>query len=503
MTVSGTQLGLYSEIYKKYSMKIASFFLLTLLFLTNFTLAQNKVEQAITSFVAKSGMEHASISVEVFDLGSDKIVGNHNENNSLPTASTAKLFSTATALEILGADYQATTRVYIDGTVDEEGILQGNVWIRGGGDPSLGSKYFNTKGHELDFMLEWIEALKSKGIKKISGRVIGDGSAFGYEGAPDGWNWSDMGNYYGAGPSGLTIYDNLVRYKFDVPSKAGLSTTVKSISPYVPGLIYHNYVKSSTRKGDHAYLYGAPYSLDRFGSGTLPVGRKDFLVKGSLPDPEQQFAYEFSRLLRENDISVMEESSTVRKMEITPNYTNMTLILSYKGEKLSAIVKEINHRSVNLFAEHMISLIGYEKTGDGSLSSGLKVLENHWKSKIDISGLYITDGSGLSRSNAISANHFVQLLKAMNTSKVSEVYISSLPVAGVSGTLRNVCKGQAGDNRISAKSGSMTRIKSYAGYIDTTTGKRLAFAVIVNNYSCSYGALKSYIQSLLNQFSTY
>ena len=126
---------------------------------------------------------------------------------------------------------------------------------------------------------------------------MADASAFGYNGVPDGWNWVDLGNYYGAGPSGLSIYDNLVRYRFSVPSSSGQLVRVKSIEPKVPGLQFHNYILSSTRKGDNAYLYGAPYSLDRFGSGTLPLGSSNFLVKGSLPDPEMQFAHELCEAL--------------------------------------------------------------------------------------------------------------------------------------------------------------------------------------------------------------
>ena len=198
--------------------------------------------------------------------------------------------------------------------------------------------------------------------------------------------------------------------------------------------------------------------------------------------------------------------TTAREKEIksTPSdYEKRTLLIEWEGKELSRMIKETNYRSVNLFAEHMINLIGYEKTGDGSTTSGLRVLEQYWKNKINTSGLQINDGSGLSRTNAISANHFTQYLAYMSKSKYSSTFVASLPIAGVSGTLRNVCKGQAGQNRITAKSGSMTRIKSYAGYVTTSTDKKLAFAIIVNNNTCSYGALKSRIESLLNSMATY
>ena len=355
-------------------------------------------------------------------------------------------------------------------------------------------------------MQNWIDALKKIGITEVSGGVIADASEFGYEGAPDGWNWSDLGNYYGAGPSGLTIYDNLLRYTFTTPSTAGKSAKIKSIEPFVPNLVYHNYVKSSTRRGDNVYLYGGPFSLDRFGKGTLPVGQQSFLVKGSLPDPEMQFAYEFNTALTEAGISTYEIPGTARLKEImstSADYDKRTLVYTNSGKNLASLIKETNYRSVNLFAEHMVNLVGYNKTGNGSTSSGLAVLAKHWKSKFNTSGLQINDGSGLSRTNAISAFHFTHMLMAMSKSTYATEFKASLPVAGVSGTLRNVCKGQAGHNRISAKSGSMTRIKSYAGYASTTTNKNLAFAIIVNNHTCSSGELKARINILLNTIATY
>lgn len=481
-------------------MKIVSSLLLTLLLISNFAFGQQALTNAVSSFANGSGMEHASVSIAIYDLDAKKLVGSHNHNLTLPTASTAKMFSTATALEILGPDYRAETRLYIEGKI-EEGKLIGNIWIRGGGDPSLGSKYFNSPGHELDFMKPWIDSLKALGINSISGGVIGDGSEFGYEGAPDGWNWVDMGNYYGAGPSGLTIYDNLVRYTFTSGSTPGVTVKVKSIEPEVPGLIYHNYVKSSKRSGDHAYLYGAPYAFDRFGTGTIPINKSAFLVKGSLPDPELQCAYELTEILKKNGIEVIEAPQGCRSIEVfskQADYDKRLLIATHKGERLSAIVKETNHRSVNLYAEHMLNLIGYEKTGNGSTSSGIRVFDKHWNSKINTAGLHLNDGSGLSRSNAISANHFVQFLKVMDASAQKASFRKSLPVAGESGTMKYVCRNAAGHGRIAAKSGSMTRIRSYSGYADSKTGKRYAFAIIVNNYNGSSSSLKTKFQTLMN-----
>jgi len=151
----------------------------------------------------------------------------------------------------------------------------------------------------------------------------------------------------------------------------------------------------------------------------------------------------------------------------------------------------------------MINLIGYEKTGNGSTSSGLKVLDDYWAQKIKAKSLFVNDGSGLSRSNAISAEQFNLLMAYMNSSKYSKEFKKSLPVSGVSGTMVNICKGTVAHNRIQAKSGSMTRIKSYAGYINTTNGKQLAFSLIVNNATCSSASLTDKMELLFTKIATY
>lgn len=485
------------------SMKILSILLLSGIILTNSANCQNSIQSSINALVANNSFANASISFEVIDLETGKSVASYDANRSLPTASIAKLFSTATALEIAGPSYQAQTRLYIDGPVDSSGVLHGNVWIRGGGDPSLGSKYFFADNPKK-FLQDWQQALSARGIERIQGSVIADASDFGYEPIPDGWNWSDLGNYYGAGPSGLTIYDNLVEFDFKVPS-VGQTTQLNSVTPEVPGLVFHNYIVASSKQGDNSYLYGGPYNLDRYGTGTLPAGKSSFIVKGSLPDPELQCAHELASLLTNSDIVVVNGIQTKRQLKRSefPAYDKYELIHTTKGIKLLEIIRETNYRSINLFAEHMVSTSGFVKSGNGTYSDALAIVQNHWENRIESTGLYINDGSGLSRSNGFSAHHFTELLRYMSHSKYSNEYFSSLPVAGESGTLKSVCNGQAAEGRMHAKSGSMNRIRSYAGYIDSAKGKRYAFALITNNFNCSSSQAKHLMEKVFNAIANY
>ena len=244
--------------------------------------------------------------------------------------------------------------------------------------------------------------------------------------------------------------------------------------------------------------------MDRFATGTLPANQSSFIVKGSIPDPEFQFAYEFSKKIAESEIVLLGGLKTGRSMELNSSeeeYSSRTLVVTHHGISLIDIIKTTNHQSVNLFAEHMINLVGFKLTGHGTTSAGLLELEKHWSSRINMSGAHINDGSGLSRMNAISANNFVSLLKYMSESSNADEFIESLPIAGESGTLRSVCRNQTGHGRVIAKSGTMTRIKSYAGYINSLSGGRYAFALIVNNYSCSSSTMRKKMEVIFNKIA--
>jgi serine-type D-Ala-D-Ala carboxypeptidase/endopeptidase (penicillin-binding protein 4) len=464
---------------------------------------QNNVENAIQTFANNSYFQNASISFHAINLENHEVIASYNSNTSLPPASTIKLFSTATAFEILGPTYQPKTRIYYQGDISKEGILNGDLIVRGGGDPTLGSRFFNEDGNENNSLEKWVDSLLKMGVNSITGNIIADGSEFGYNATPDGWTWSDMGNYYGAGPSGIPIYDNMLKYYFKTSSSVGVPSHLTHTFPEVDNFRFHNYINSSKRSGDNSYIYGAPYSLDRFGTGTLPINRSVFMVKGSLPDPEKQFAFELLRTLNSKGIKVQGKAICQRENNEKTNYSNAKLILTHYGPSLQEIATLTNMKSINFFAEQILCLIGYEEKGDGSTETSISTLENFWKEKINIKGCHITDGSGLSRSNAVSASHFCELLSYMNKSKMAKSFYETLPISGESGTLSGVCRNQVGHGRVHAKSGTINRIKAYAGYVESKSGKKIAFALIINNFNCSSSYTVDQMEKVFNAMASY
>lgn len=487
-------------------MRILFLFLLFLSFSVFSQTDNTTLQDKLNAFCQSEGLENAAISFAAYDITKDSLLAQHNPNMAIPSASTTKLFTTAAALQLLGKNYRPKTEFYALGTIDSLGILHGNLIVRGLGDPTLGSHYFTNDENKNEFLEDWVKKIKEKGITKIDGRIIADGSAFGYEGAPDGWTWSDMGNYYGAGPSACALYDNMTHLYFSTPQALDSITQLDSMTPYIPNYILYNHVKTSNSQRDNSYIYGAPYSYQHFAIGTLPRGRSNFEVKASIPDPEELMSSVFSQALKKDSIPVLFPAEGWRQIrgnsDSTINYAKAQKLFTYKGETLKSIIDKTNLWSINLFAEQILCLIGYEKTGLGTTSNSVTYLNRYWENRLGTKQ-YQTDGCGLSRSNAFSANHFIYLLKYMHHSKYYKVFEGSLPVAGKSGTLRSVCYRQAAAGRIHAKSGTLTRVKAYAGYVHSKGGNLIAFSIIVNNDDLSNYRLIKKMEVLFNAMAQY
>jgi D-alanyl-D-alanine carboxypeptidase/D-alanyl-D-alanine-endopeptidase (penicillin-binding protein 4) len=484
----------------------------TLVFSVTFSVAQEEDELPKTSIQSSAvnlmkfkKLRHAAFSFYVKDMGSGAVIADYNGNMSIPSASTMKLVTTATAFQKLGRGYRFKTKIMYSGDLDSNGTLNGDIYLIGGGDPTLGSKYFTKHDEERDFLTAWADSLYAFGIRKVNGRVIADASIYSYNGVPSGWIWGDMGNYYGAGPSGLTIFDNLLTFHYKTGENAGDSTELTCITPHVPGIHVKNYVTSADSKKDNAYVYGAPWSYDWFVRGSIPKQKDDFKVKASMPDPELVAALELDYALEQADIDVAYAPRTMRELNKDEPFEKpaLTEILIHHSPYLSTIINVTNRRSINLFAEHILCQISVNQSGYGSTYNGALICMKYWSSKIGAAALNMTDGSGLSRSNSVSAKFLVDMLVYMNTTKSAGKLKESMALAGKRGTMSSMLRGTTGSGRVYGKSGTMTRTKSYAGYIDSKSGKKLAYAMIINNHHCSNTQIRKYFEQLMVKLSVY
>lgn len=476
------------------------------LFLFSFPLwiaAQFPLQAVLQQLVNDPQLVGTKWSVCAVDLTTGDTIAAYLPAQQLPGASITKLVSTAAALQTLGPNYQAQTKLYLDGQMKPNGVFDGDIWIVGGGDVALGSRYFNEPGRELDFLTEWVALIQKQGIQYITGQIIADASAFGYDKCPVGWEQVDMGNYYGCGSFGLNFYDNTLKLTFQTGAP-GTPIVLKSCYPNDPNYRLNIEAKAANVSSDQSFIHGEPYNFQRSIKGSLPANRAEYEVKGSMPDPEQLLALLFYQALQKQGVRVDGGSASLRLQSSlhAPSTENRVLLHAEVGQKLEDVVFWTNQRSVNMFAEGLLRQIGAERYGSGTYENGMRVLDSLFEDW-QLGPCGIVDGSGLSKVNRMSSAQFVKLLAQQAKAPHAATYFKSLPIAGQTGTVKNLCKGQSGEGKVHAKSGSINGIKAYAGYVDALNGHQIAFAIIANDYKLSGSAMAKKMEPFFNQLATY
>lgn len=448
-------------------------------------------------------MRGASFSLVVKDVQEGRTVNSYDTDRLQSPASVLKTVATATALEILGEDYRYPTTLEYDGIL-ENGTLEGNLYIKGSGDPSLGSSHFAPGQNK--FLSTWIAALQKAGIKHITGSVISDESIFDTEGVSIKWLREDMGNYYAPGSYGISIFDNMYKLSLQTGA-AGTRPVLKGTEPDIPFIRFKNYLKAAPVSSDSAYIIGAPLDDVRYLYGVLPANREAYVLKGDIPDPALYLARYLTDQLQQKGIRV-DGSPSCYRIEVEENRwkkgERKEIVTTY-SPTLREIASVCNHVSHNLYADALVKTVGlqYKPRRNEMISSfgrGVQVVKEYWEKKgLDVFPLRMNDGSGLAPADKVSAGFMGELLVYMATeSAVSDAFIASLPQAGIEGSVRNFLKGSKLQGKARLKSGGITGVRSYAGYI-TKDGKTYAVAVFSNNYSCPMSRMTRALEKLLLQ----
>lgn len=453
-----------------------------------FASAKNPVDE----FVESPLLRNANISLLVKDAATNQTLYQYRPNSCTTPASTMKLVTTATILELFGGDYRFETRLAVAGKITKDSVLEGNLIIHGGGDPTLGSE----KLGERNFLPKWVAAIRAAGIKRINGRIIADESNFEDQVINPKWTWEDMGNYYAPGIHGISYLDNTFRTVFR-SGKIGTTPEIIRYEPEIPGLLLENHLKSTSISYDDAYYFGAPNSNFRTIYGQIPAERAEFTVKGDIPKPALLLAQHLTTLLLENGVSVSEFPS----VETLPGVEG-TVIYKYYSPALREIITETNVKSNNHFAEYLFKQIGSRNVSVATTGNAISTIRSFWKSReLPVDQLFQHDGSGLSPCDAVSAAFYVDLLTYMrNTSKCATDFFNSLPVSGGRGTLSTVLVNTRLQGKVHAKSGTIESVKCYAGYVELKN-RTLVFAIMVNNPAGSTHDVVSKIEEFLLQIT--
>ena len=435
------------------------------------------LNEAIQTFKNDAVLKYGTSSVTVIDVESGKTIAGHNSKMGLTPASSMKVITTSAALHYLGRDFKFKTELQYDGNIDADGTLNGNLYIRGFGDPTLGSHQFKA-AEKLDVVIgKFAKAIQAAGIKKINGTIVGDASYFGTLVDGRKWLWEDIGNYYGAGAFGLCIQENMYFIDFQQVNTLRATPPIVKIRPHIPNLLMINEVKCDKKgTGDQAYIFGTPYSYTRFVRGTIPVGNKVFTVKGAIPDPPFFAAQYLMKFLEEENIETNKMATSFFEMQRTgiAKDVERKTIYTYESPSLHEIVKFTNEKSNNLYCEVMLRMIGKQEKGEGSAEAGLKAIyEFLEKGGMNTDGFFMLDGSGLSPMNSVSS---------YNLAKAMQIFLTDKKIANdLKKSIR--VSSRIGNGQLRAKTGSMERVRSYTGFATTKSGRLVSFSIIANNFT--------------------
>lgn len=433
------------------------------------TPVKEDIQAKVDALMSDPTFSQSVIGICARTAGGKEIVDINSGIMMLP-ASNMKLISTGAALHTLGGEWQFETSLGHDGTI-EDGALKGDLYIIGGGDPTIGSKDSIAVSLDRTFA-QWEAIIRAAGISRIEGRIVGDGRWFEGMAEEPTWLLNDAGTYYGAGTTGLMFYENMQSFSVSAGPSVGAPVNIKPYYPEVPWMEFR-YSCSTGREGtgDLLYMYASDLAPVAEIRGTFGLDRAAKRLDCANKFPEYTCAWYFANYLKKKGIECSKEAADMRMepLEDPADQEEVTIIGSTFSPSLARIAFETNHASNNLFAETLLRTLGKELCDNACYDSAYVALNDVLKSlEVDASfGARIQDGSGLSRQNYVSADFLCRFLEAMTHSPAFDDFIGSLPSPGGNGTMQYNMKSYSASmrNRIKVKSGSMNGVRCYSGYI--------------------------------------
>lgn len=466
-----------------------------------------EAQAAAESIASDPALSQAVISI-CARTGDGRVLVDIDADNMLIPASNMKLISTGAAIHRFGPEYRFETSIGYDGEITG-GVLDGNIYIIGGGDPTLGSKDSIATALERTFS-QWEAMIRKAGIRQIKGRIIGDGRFFEGMAEEPTWLWNDIGTYYGAGATGLMFYENMQSFSVSAGKAVGDPIKISPSYPEAPWMDFR-YACSTGEEGtgDMLYMYTSDLAPVAEIRGTFGVDRAAKRVDCSNKFPEYTCAHYFRNHLKNKGIQSEGAGDYRLDTEWKGNGPVSILGKTY-SPSLKRIIFETNHASNNLYAETLLRILGKKIQGSAEYEASYIALEGIMKDLgIDTSrGVDIQDGSGLSRQNYISSDFFCRFLEAMMHSPYFEDYVNSLPSPGSEGTLLYNMKSypEQTKERIKVKSGSMNGVRCYSGYIIPSEGTKeetIIFSMMVNNCTSPTWKVRPLLDKLMGTLASY
>lgn len=429
----------------------------------------------------------AQVAVKVASLDTGRTLFEENASKLMLPASNMKLYTVAAALDRLSPDFRFKTSVYAPAAPDATGTVRGDLVIYGRGDPTFaaslnGGDYFKA----IDTLAERIAA---SGLKRVEGDLVGDESFF--RGAPYGfgWEWADLTWYSGAEVSALTINDNALDLIIKPGANVGATCTITT-GPPTPLVTINNRTTTTGRgmRRDLSVYRGLGENVIEV-SGSLPLDDPGWTAGVAITRPALVFTYMLRAALAQRGVNITGRSRARDARERAPlslPAPTPVEIAKVESQPLSVIAAAALKPSQNLYTELILRALGNATSTDPKQTSeeaGIETVKTFLREAgVDARDAILTDGSGLSRRDLVTANATVQLLTYMSRHRYAAAFREALPVAGVDGTLKNRMKGTPAAGNVRAKTGTLSTVATLSGYVTSAAGERLVFSIMLNNY---------------------
>ena len=395
-------------------------------------------------------------------------------------ASNMKIVTLATAAEILGWDYRFTTTLEANAPV-ENGILRGDLFIRGTGDPTISRR----NGRAGSVLFEWIVGLRSAGINKVAGRIIGDDQAFDDERLGDGWSWDYLQYGYAAPVGALQFNENVAQLTIAPGASTGDPAAVKL--PAAAGLTVLNRTMTGPEGSTAAIDYRRRlYRPVLEVTGSVPAGGSTVERAIAVLNPTVHFAQSVKDALISAGIGV--EGDAVDRHDVASEVVEVTeprrILVSTQSPTLREMGTVLMKVSQNLYAETFVKAMGAAGGGIGTTAGGRLAMEQLLMSwGIPRDAYIIADGSGLSRYNYVSADMITAILERMyDDPRHRDPFLMTLPIAGRDGTVSSRMRDSLAEGNAVAKTGSIANVRSLSGYVRTRDGEMLVFSILANDF---------------------
>jgi len=467
---------------------------------------QGSLERRLAQLIDVSPFDRATWGIYAVD-DRGRVLYQRNADRLFVPASNTKLVVTAAALALLPADYRVRTSLYANGSV-AAGVLQGDLVFYGRGDPTfyagcygvdtLAAGVCDSTFTALDAIAD---TLRSKGLRRITGKLVGDGSYFEPTLIHPAWNAFDLNAWYAAPVSGLGFHGNSVDFTI-APGDAVDRPPLITWSPDLGLISFENRARtgppdSSSTIEDN--FYRRPGTWDIWAEGSVALGRAPWTVSVALPDPNLYAARALAYALQRKGVAIGGGAASTTDSLVYRAARAQPPLAEYRGRPLGDIVFPILSSSQNWFAEMLVKILGRELGSAGSWEAGLDVERRFLVDsvRIDSTAFALEDGSGLAAGNLVTPRAFVQLLGYMRRHPQRGPFLAALPRPGQPGTLLKRFVGTPFESRVLAKTGSIDRVNSLSGYIEQPKGRTITFSVQANARAVPYSQMLAQIDSVI------